>query len=149
MWDRILPYRFLIGIGFVFLVGLVSGIEGYTIGKGKVQKDFDLYRSKVEILSLKQERQVNDVIDAQRKIQIGAADDYIKRIDDIRKYYRLRKPTNICGNEVSSIPGTTGESKSTSPYDILAGQCAETTQQVISLQKSWEEQKKLYNEGMQ
>jgi len=149
MFPLSLPYKLLIAAGIVTALVLVGGIQGYTIGKGKVQKEFDVYKNKVERLSITQEIKTHEIFKAQQQAIVAATDEYSRSITSIRKYYRMRGNTSNGSNQVSPVPGTTNESEGSSSYDILAGQCAETTQQVISLQKIWEEQKNIYNKGIQ
>lgn len=144
-----LPYKVLIAVGILFIYTLIIGIQGYTIGSGKVQKEFDSYKSKVEIAALKQKELNNEIFQAQQNTNIAAADLYVRNLDAIRKYYRVRQQSSSSSNEVSTASTNAVSVVSTSSDDVLAGQCAETTQQVISIQDWYEEVRKNYNRGIQ
>lgn len=167
MFPVSLPYKLLGATFFIALVGIVSGLQGYKIGKGKIQKEFDLYKAQVEVTAKQQEVKNNEIFDAQRKTNIAAADEYRNSIAAIRKSFGLRGTTSgNSSNQVSPISTSTPR-LSENPADPstariksfaqkidddallgLAEACTETTQQLESFQKWYLDQEKIYNEGI-
>lgn len=89
----------------------------------------DEQKAKTELLNHQQ-----DVITQQIK------DDYEKQIADIKSAYSRRVFINPSSGQVSSIPDTTDRVNETTPDQLFTQQCAETTQQLVDLQKWLNEQ---------
>ena len=85
-----------------------------------------------------QEQHTAKIAAAQDKATKEAADDYTKRITDLRAYYARRlsdeSRKRAGSSQVPGIPATPGGTDEGAAYYELAGACAETTQQLVSLQ---------------
>ena len=70
----------------------------------------------------------------------GIQDEYDAKLALLRQYYAngVRRPTST--GAMSGISSTTSLADAIAAYNVLAGQCAETTLQTVTLQKWLTEQ---------
>ena len=96
----------------------------YSDFKGKVQAEGEM-----------QQKQTQEVIAKQKSKTQEVQSDYEKKLADIRSYYarRLRDAGSGSG-QVPALPAAAQGVDGSSAYYELAAACAETTQQLISLQ---------------
>jgi hypothetical protein len=119
------------------LVAIVFG-SGWYLGNSRYVN----YKAKVEAIAHEQEEKVKSIRSQQELITKGIQDEYDAKLSAIRNYY---KSTSVWNNS-SSSPMSTNSGITTKPFDaltaynLLAGQCAETTQQLVSLQAWLNEQ---------
>ena len=117
------------------VIGIFS--FGYFRGHHAVQVKFDEYKSEVEAIAKAQEEKTKQIDAKNRKISEDTKNAYETRLSNLRTYYGLR-----LANGVGSLPKVSNAPEGTDGYSIdhlpapaiLAGQCAETTLTLISLQ---------------
>ncbi len=106
--------------------------------KGKIdQSAMDQYRAQVSLAQAQFEKKYIELKDKQLQITQNSEKKHEANISSVRSYYSklLQQRSTSSGGEVPSIPSSPG-SIDEIPTDALplAGQCAETTQQLIDLQ---------------
>ncbi len=118
-------------------VSILSGLclalfgSGYWMGYSRYIE----FKKSVEVVAKTQEAKVESIQKQHELVTKGIANEYEAKLSALRNYY---KSTSVWNNSSSSK--TSGISTSptvvdvATAYNILAGQCAETTQQVVSLQ---------------
>jgi hypothetical protein len=93
------------------------------------------FKKEVEITARVQEEKVKSIRSQQELVTKGIENEYESKIAALRNYY---KSTSVWNNTSSSkVPGISAAPSTTdviAAYNILAGQCAETTAQTIALQ---------------
>ena len=130
MFGLINPLYKILGI-----IGLVAALFGYGYYQGySAEKErFDAFKSELEASALAQEK-INQQIEQKNKlIATNIKSEYETKIIALRNYYAngLRYTDS---SKLPSLPNSTYrvDEKTTDP--IFIGQCAETTQQLTSLQ---------------
>jgi hypothetical protein len=93
------------------------------------------YKKEVEIIAKTQEEKVKSIRSQQELVNKSTEKEYEAKIAAIRNYY---KSTSVWNNpssgKVSGISATPSISDVSAAYSTLTGQCAQTTQQLVSLQ---------------
>ena len=86
-----------------------------------------------------QEAKVESIQKQHELVTKGIQNEYDAKLALLRQYYAngVRQPS---ASKVSGISPTSSSADAITAYNILAGQCAETTQQLVSLQKWLNEQ---------
>lgn len=110
-------------------IGLVVAAmaAGFVGGCEHKQRQLDAYVAAGEA----QNRQTAQTIQKHKQIAQDVKNDYESRIAAIRSSYRVRSPgTGLMPPATSTTCGI----DATTAYNALAESCAETTQQLISLQ---------------
>ena len=113
-------------------VAVATLVAGFIGGCVHEKREFDAYKEKVAWEAAAQERITQQTIDKQKQVAKEVASDYQSRIDAIRKSYG-RVYNNGAGLMPTCAQATCGSNAGPS-YAILAESCAETTQQLVSLQ---------------
>jgi hypothetical protein len=97
--------------------------------------DFMAYKKEVESVARAQEEKVKSIRSQQELVTKSTEKEYEAKIAALRNYY---KSTSVWNNPSSGkVPGISAAPSATdviTSYNILAGQCAETTAQTIALQ---------------
>lgn len=123
--------------GITAIALLFSAYLGYSYEHSR----FMAFKAEVEATARLQEAQVNSINKQQALVTKGIKDEYDAKLTAIRNYY---KSTSVWNNSSSGqVPGLSAAPSATdviTSYNVLAGQCAESTQQLISLQKWLNEQ---------
>lgn len=120
--------------GIALAVVSVFGL-GYYKGHSTEAQKFEAYRVEVSAAATAQEAKVSIVTQQQEMITKGATDVYKAKLSAVDSYYRgLRQSTS--GGTLPVIPNGPTRADGSTDYAVLTSQCAETTQQLISLQ-SW------------
>jgi len=106
------------------------------IGYGKYQHNqYVTFKAEVEAAAKAQEAHVESITKQQALVTKGIENEYEAKLAAVRQYY---KSTSVWNNGSSSkVPGISTAPSATdviAAYNILAGQCAETTAQTIALQ---------------
>ena len=110
----------------------VAALGGIGYGKYESAK-YEAYVAKVEALGKAQEAHVESVVKQQDLVSKGIKNEYESKLAAIRNYYGGMQ-LNPGSRTVSGISPAPKGADAETAYPILAGQCAETTQQVVSLQ---------------
>lgn len=120
-------FQFLaIGAATIFLAGLGTGWK-YEHSR------FMDFKESVAVQAAKQEAKVESITKQQDLVTKGITNEYEAKLAAIRNFYSsgMRNPSSGAVSGISPAPkGTDAETA----YPILAGQCAQTTAQLTSLQ---------------
>jgi hypothetical protein len=123
-----IDYAKLIILGGIFLAGASFG--WYFPHRALVE-----YKTSVEVAAKAQEEKVKSIRSQQELVTKGIENEYEAKLSAIRNYY---KSTSVWNNpnsgKVSGISPAPSATDVITSYNILAGQCAETTTQTIALQ---------------
>lgn len=114
-------------LGVAVVIFLAGALTGYSHEKHA----FDVYRVEVSATAEAQQRETQKTIQKHEKIAQETKSDYESRIAAIRRAYRV--PNNGAGLMPTAAQASCGSNAGPS-YAILAESCAETTQQLVSLQ---------------
>jgi hypothetical protein len=105
--------------------------SGWWVGYSKYLD----FKKEVEVTARVQEEKVKSIRSQQELVTKGIENEYEAKIAALRNYY---KSTSVWNNTSSGkVPGISAAPSATdviAAYNILAGQCAETTAQTIALQ---------------
>lgn len=118
-------------------VSIIVGLSAILFGSGwwMGYSRYLEYKKSVEIAAKAQEAHVESIKKQQDLVTKGIQNEYDAKLNAIRNYY---KSTSVWNNPSSStMSGLSTAPKSAdviSAYNQLASACAETTQQLISLQ---------------
>lgn len=106
---------------------------GYYKGYRNTQDKFDTYKAEVAATAAKQEAKTKVINQSNTKVAKETSNAYKDNLAAVRDYY------NRMHNDGSKfMPGVSNASEGTNAapsYDVFIGQCAETTLQVVTLQK--------------
>ena len=123
------------GIAIVLLLG------AFATGWSLRNRDFNDYKREVSMAAKAQEAHVESIKKQQELVTKGIKDEYDAKFNAVRNYY---KSTSVWNNGSSSkVSGLSPAPSATdviASYNQLAGACAETTLQLVSLQKWLNEQ---------
>jgi hypothetical protein len=124
-----------IPISFYIYAALALAAVG-GIGYGKYQSaKYEAFKTQVEVLGKVQEAKVESITKQQAIVTKGIENEYNAKLAAVRNYY---KSTSVWNNPNSGKTGGISPTPSISDvitsYNVLAGQCAETTAQTVALQ---------------
>ena len=122
-----------LGIAVFILLG------AFATGWGLRNRDFNDYKREVNNAAKAQEAKVESIQKQHELVTKGISDEYDAKLALLRNYYAngVRQPNT---SKLPTISNATGGLDAITAYNLLAGQCAETTQQIVSLQKWINEQ---------
>jgi hypothetical protein len=124
-------------IGFVVMVLLGA----YGAGWHSRDVDFSAYKAEVKAEADKQIAKNESIQKQQELVKKGIQDEYDAKLSLLRQYYSngVRQQSSS-----SSLPPNSGiapkQFDALAAYNVLAGQCAETTLMLVELQKWLNEQ---------
>jgi len=118
----------------VAMVATVFG-SGWWVGNSR----YVTYKAKTESIAAKQEAHIESITKQQSLVSKGIQDEYNAKLALLRQYYANGMRQSSSGSMPSNPKSPIGIDAITA-YNVLAGQCAETTQQLVSLQKWLNEQ---------
>jgi hypothetical protein len=118
-------------------VSILSGLclalfgSGYWMGYSRYIE----FKKSVEVVAKTQEAKVESIQKQHELVTKGIANEYEAKLSALRNYYRATSVwNNSSSGKVSGISTAPTIADVATSYNLLAGQCAETTQQVVSLQ---------------
>ena len=98
--------------------------------------DYKAYKQSIEIVAKTQEAKVESIQKQHELVTKGIANEYEAKLSAIRNYYKSTSVWNKSStSSVSSISTAPSATDVIASYNKLAGLCAETTQQLVSLQE--------------
>jgi hypothetical protein len=112
---------------------LLSGI--YFAGWHTRDKDYMAYKAEVEATAKAQEVHIESIKKQQDLVTKGIQNEYDAKIAAIRNYYKSTSVWNGNGSKMSGLSTAPSATDVISSYNQLASSCAETTQQLVSLQE--------------
>jgi len=105
--------------------------SGYWMGYSRYIE----YKKSVEIIAKIQEAKVESIQKQHELVTKGIANEYEAKLSAIRNYYKSTSVwNNPSSSKVSGISTAPTVADVATAYNLLASSCAETTQQVVSLQ---------------
>jgi hypothetical protein len=112
-------------------------VGAFLAGWNVRNNDYKAFKIEVEHTAQAQEANVKSIQKQQALVTKGITNEYEAKLAAVRQYY---KSTSVWNNpssgKVSGISTSPSATDVITAYNVLAGQCAETTQQIVSLQ-SW------------
>ena len=118
-------------------ISIIAGICAIAFGSGwwMGYSRYIEYKKQVEIAAKAQEAHVESIQKQHELVTKGITNEYDAKLALLRQYYAsgVRQPNS---SSVSNLSNTTAVANANTAYAELIGQCAETTQQLVSLQ-SW------------
>ena len=103
--------------------------------------DYMAYKKEVADVAKTQEEKVKSIRSQQELVTKGIKDEYDAKLIAVRNYYKSTSVwNNSSGGKVSGISTAPSAADVITAYNVLAGQCAETTVQLVQLQKWLNEQ---------
>lgn len=114
------------GVAAVVIFG-----SGWWVGYSKYLD----YKKEVEIAAKVQEAKVESITKQQELVTKGIANEYDAKLAALRNYYKSTSVWNSNGSKVSGLSPAPSATDVIASYNQLASSCAETTQQLISLQE--------------
>ena len=95
------------------------------------------YKKSVEIAAKAQEEKVKSIRSQQELVTKGIQNEYDAKLAAVRNYYKSTSVwNNNGGGKTSGLSPAPSLADVATAYNVLAGQCAETTTQTVALQ-SW------------
>jgi hypothetical protein len=127
-----IDYAKLAIIGAILSVAFGSG---WWLGYSRYVE----YKKSVEIAAKVQEAKVESIQKQQALVTKGIENEYNAKLALLRQYYAngVRQPNT---SKLPTISNATSGLDAVTAYNLLAGQCSETTQQIVSLQQWLHEQ---------
>jgi len=103
--------------------------------------DYKAFKLEVEHTAMAQEAHVESIQKQQALVTKGITNEYEAKLAAVRNYYKSTSVwNNPSSSKVSGISTSPSATDVITAYNVLAGQCAETTQQIVSLQSFLNEQ---------
>jgi hypothetical protein len=122
-------------------LAIIGAILSITFGSGwwLGYSRYVEYKKSVEIAAKVQEAKVESIQKQQALVTKGIENEYNAKLALLRQYYAngVRQPNT---SKLPTISNATSGLDAITAYNLLAGQCSETTQQIISLQQWLHEQ---------
>ena len=118
--------KFIIaGVAAVVIFG-----SGWWVGYSKYLD----FKKEVEIAAKVQEAKVESITKQQELVTKGIANEYDAKLAALRNYYKSTSVWNSNGSKMSGLSTAPSATDVIASYNQLASACAETTQQLVSLQ---------------
>ena len=124
-------------------ISLIAGVCAIVFGSGYWMgySRYIEYKKSVEIIAKTQEAKVESIQKQHELVTKGIANEYEAKLSALRNYYKSTSVwNNPSSSKVSGISTAPTVADVATAYNVLAGQCAETTAQVVELQKWINEQ---------
>jgi len=126
---------FPLSISAWIMVGLtVFALAGFGYGKYQ-HNQYVTFKAEVEAAAKAQEARVESIKKQQALVTKGIENEYEAKLSAIRNYYKsISVWNNPSSSKVSGLSTAPSATDVITAYNLLAGQCAETTAQTIALQ---------------
>ena len=112
----------------------VIALAGFGYGKYQHNKYVN-FKVEVEAIAKIQEAHVESIQKQHALVTKGIANEYDAKIAALRNYYKSTSVWNSNSSQVSGLSTTPKSVDVITAYNVLAGSCSETTQQLVSLQE--------------
>ena len=141
MWKTLLSYGmdFIGGSSVQIYIYLALAIGGFGAGFYVEHLRFANHKEEVQAIAQKQEEHNESIKKQHELVNQSIKEEYDAKLSLLRSYYAngVRQPNS---STMSNLSTTSAIANASAAYTELAGQCAETTQQLVSLQKWINEQ---------
>jgi hypothetical protein len=123
-------------------IGLIATALAFSYWKGYSgeHEKFVKFKAEVEAVGKAQELANQNAAQLSAIITEGVKNEYEASIAALRNYYANRVQSNPSRSNVSPVSGAAPRTHESAGNTVPAGQCAEVTQQLVSLQKWVEKQ---------
>jgi hypothetical protein len=112
-------------------------VGAFLAGWNVRNNDYKAFKLEVEHTAQAQEANVKSIQKQQALVTKSVEKEYEAKLAAVRNYYKSTSVwNNPSSSKVSGISASPSATDVITAYNVLAGQCAETTQQIVSLQ-SW------------
>ena len=126
---------------FIAIAAAVAFLLGAGAGWKYEHNKFVTFKTEVESVAKVQEAEVKSIQKQQALVTKGIKDEYDAKLSAVRNYYKSTSVwNNASGSQVPGISAAPSTTDVITAYNVLAGQCAETTLQLTQLQKWLNEQ---------
>jgi len=132
-----LPITTYVKIGIL----VVAVLGAFAYGWHTRDVDFSNYKTEIKVAAEKQQAEVESIKKQHELATKGIQDEYDAKLSLLRQYYA----NGVRNTGASTMPGISSTSKlsdAIAAYNVLAGQCAQTTLQVVEWQKWYDQVKK-------
>ena len=124
---------------YIYAGLILLSVIGFSYGRYEHNK-YVTYKAEVEAIAIKQQAHVESITKQQALVTKGIENEYNAKLAALRNYYKSTSVWNNGGSKVSGISAAPSATDVITAYNILAGNCAQTTQQLVSLQEWINEQ---------
>ena len=135
MWNFLDGYFNYIKVGLAVLAICTIFYSGFHLGNSRYLE----FKASVEATAKIQEEKVKSIRSQQELVNKGITNEYEAKLTAVKSFYG-RVQFNPSGSSMSGLSTTPKSADVIAAYNELAGQCAETTLQLTSLQKWLNEQ---------
>ena len=122
-------------------LAIIGGVVFVVFGFGWYMGNsrYVAYKKEVEAVAQTQEEKVKSIRSQQELVTKGIEKEYEAKLNLLRQYYAngVRQPNT---SKLPTFSNATSGLDAVTAYNLLAGQCAEATQQLVSLQEWTKEQ---------
>ena len=118
---------------YIYAGLILVSVIGFGYGRHEHNK-YVTFKAEVEAAAKAQEAHVESIKKQQDLVTKGIENEYNAKLAALRNYYKSTSVWNNGGSKVSGISTAPSATDVITAYNILAGQCAETTAQTIALQ---------------
>ena len=126
---------------FIAIAAVVAFLLGAGAGWKYEHGRFMAFKEEVVVVAAKQEAQVESIHKQQALVTKGIKDEYDAKLSAVRNYYKSTSVwNNTSGSKVPGLSAAPSSADVITAYNVLAGQCSETTLQLVQLQKWLNEQ---------
>jgi hypothetical protein len=125
-----------------FKIAVIATALAFSYWKGYSgeHEKFLKFKAEVEAVGKAQELANQSAAEMAAVITEGVKNEYEARIAALRNYYPSRVQSNSSSGNLPAVSGSTARVDESARDTVPAGQCAEVTQQLVSLQKWVERQ---------
>ena len=118
-------------------IGAIATAIAFSYWKGYSgeHERFVKFKAEVEAVGKAQEIANQSAAEIAAVITEGVKDEYEARIVALRNYYTNRVQSNPRGSNLPTVSGAAPRVDESTGNPVFVGQCAEVTQQLVSLQK--------------
>ena len=118
---------------YIYAGLILLSVIGFSYGRYEHNK-YVTFKAEVETIAIKQQAHVESITKQQALVTKGIENEYNAKLAALRNYYKSTSVWNNGGSKMSGISAAPSATDVITAYNILAGQCAETTAQTIALQ---------------
>jgi len=137
MWGLLGNYANIVKAGLIVSALCLVFFAGWHMR----DRDFTVYKTAIQVAAEKQQAQTESIQKQHELVTKGIQDEYEAKLVAVRNYYKStsvwNKPSSSTMPGISTAPSATDV---ITAYNELAGNCAQTTLQLIELQKWLNEQ---------
>lgn len=117
------------------LVAVLLLVGAYFMGYSHEKAKLEAYISQVETIGKAQEAHVQQITKTQNRVSKESLDVYKANLAAVKSYYSNGLHISASGSAVSQVSSATSGTDAGTSNNALVQQCAETTVQLIGLQK--------------